>query len=275
MPAEGGVAQVRGVAGDRVVLGEVLVQAGRPRPRGAGSPSGASPPTSGISKFSSSSRSARAMSRSAMPSTSGPSGTLDGGAQTGDDVLGVAQVRRCARPPRRRSAFAHRRRQVGHVELGVLEHAVDDRAHQCAAGHVGQLQGDRVVPVRRSGSRRAERRRAGTSSSDVSCCSGSLPTDGLVVQGAGDARVGRPAPVDVERPVEDRRLEVWERPRCPPPSAAADGTPTRSTETHGPQPGQPRLDRGVVTRLGAVGAHDTHRASRSKSSRARGECWLS
>ena len=156
-PVERGVAQVRGVAGppDR--------RAGRcSSSRSARSPTcrlavGVSPPTSGISKVSSSSRSPRPMSRSRTPSTIGPSGLSMAAHRPDDDLLGVAQVH-VAPGQLGGQRLRHLGRQVGHVEFGVLEHAVDDACPPVRRPACRRAAAGRPVARRRAVVTPAERR---------------------------------------------------------------------------------------------------------------------
>ena len=151
---------------------------------------------------------------------------------------------------------ADRRGQVGRVEVDVARRR---RARPCRPGHRRACRPDRsgTAPSPCSATeRRSPRRRAPTG--DV-LVGRQLPlrlaADGrLVVQRAGDARVRGPAPADVERAVEDRRLELRRASGVDLPPRRRRARPTRSTETTGPTPASAASTAASVRRLRAVGA---------------------
>ena len=100
-------------------------------------PVGRSPPTSGSSKWSSSSRSAAATSRSRISPSSGPSGVSIAPASpamtASASPISMSRRRRCSA-----SALGEFGLEVVGCEVGRLQHAVEEVADVGAAGHRGE-----------------------------------------------------------------------------------------------------------------------------------------
>ncbi len=243
-PAEDGVAEVRGVAGDRIVLGEVLVQEvgdgpevqarrGRVRRRPAGSRRSA--------------RRAGPPGRCRAAQCRRPSGR--GGSRwrhTGPRRPPRCRPgSRCARPPRRPAPSSPSAARSGSSNSVCSNTPWMTVPTSAPPGMSASCRGTAPSPRRRV--RVAPRqRRHGHVFVGGQLLLRFAPHRGLVVQPAGDARVRRPAPADVERPVEDRRLQVRRDLVALLPSAGRRQADPLDRDARS-QLGQRRLDRGVGT----------------------------
>ena len=196
----------------------------------------------------------RATSRSADAADQRTERRLDGRAEPGDHAPRCSPGRRCAtsspararRPPRRpgrarRSRSARRpcarpcrpgRRRAWQTRPSAIDCA-GSAAASPAPGPAAPPRDVHFVGGQRSPG------------------SGSLPIAGCVRR-AGDARVGRAAPLGVERPGEIAPPRAQER--VPPAGAtcADEGGPTRSTDTRGPSAAPGGLDSRVAARGRAI-----------------------
>ena len=196
-------------------------------------PLGSSPPTSGTSKPSSSSRSRRPMSRSVMSPTMGPRGD----AMAAHNPLTTAPV-----SPRStlRHAASRSTASATSAARSAASNAVrsktpcTDRPHQRAPGHAGQIQRHRPPEILlRARPPRARGRSGGQSFVGGELLLRLAADRRLLVQRPGDARVRDTAPPDIERTVEHGGLQEGRVPRVHLPPGIA-GRSTRSTDTRGP-----------------------------------------
>ena len=181
--------------------------AGRPPPRGAGSHWGRPRRPAGSRRSARRAGPGARCRRSRTPSTIGPRG-LSMAAHSPDTTASVLPRSTLRHATSRSNAAPTSEARSRRVELGVLEHAVD---RPCPPG---RLRACRPAATPPSGPPRAgstplalQERRARPRPTSAVARVRSRRRAGRAAA-AGDARVGRPAPADVERPVEDRRLEL-------------------------------------------------------------------
>ena len=220
-------------------------------------PDGESPPTSGISKVSSSNRSSRATSRRARPPTRGPS----------ELVMAVHRPATTEavspRPTLRQEASLATASSTANARSGASKsrcskHAVDHRPDRGASGHVGQPQPDvasdlaqQARRLRHDGDRQhllVDRHRR----------LGLTPDGGLLVHGPGDARVRRSAPLGVQGAVEARCLELGRRTGVDLPVHVGRRADPFDRNA-GAERLRLRLHVGVLADLGSVGRHQAVR----------------
>ena len=163
--------------------------------------------------------------------------------------------------------------EVGGGEVHLLQDGVDHRAGQRSSRHVGQSERDRSQAVESGigpqvgGGRRPHLLVRGEG------LLGFASDRGQSVERAGDARIGHPAPSDVEVTVEAGRAE----PRVAPAwwcHLTASGSTTPSTETWLPSASKATTISPSVCRP-APHAATSPEGPRSNRRRARGECWQS
>ena len=278
-PLERRVAQRGGVARapDRPAGG--APRAGRPCRRRRGSPCGhVAPDERDLEAQLVEAVAPRARHAAGRPSTSGPERRLDRRAQTRDHAPRCRPGRRCATPAPWR-ARPHLGREVGRVERRCAPKTPCTTVPDQRAPRAWQPSPQRR---RRGRSSRRRRRRRGSaggrrSSSDVSSPrSGSLPMAGCSCSGAGDARVRHPSPPGVEG--RGRRRRPRGRAASPasplPAGRRGRGRPARRDD-HGPSAAKAASTSASVRASCRRTGSRRRRASRSKRSRASGECSLS
>ena len=214
---------------------------------------GASPPTRGISKLSSSRRSCRVMSRSRTSCTIGPRGDAMAVHRpaTTSAVLPRSTLRHATSSANASVTTACRSGASNATCSNTPWMTVPTSAPPGMSANCRGTAPSRATPP--------ERVRAGGRNGDILVgCQGPLrlaADGGLVVQRAGDARIRRPAPAHVEGAVEHRGLEVGRASGALLPARRGGLVDPLDRDARS-QPTEGRFDGGVGARLRAVGAHD-------------------